>query len=233
MAHKPSTDFFTQEHAERYDERNKKLASISDNLHFLMKLVLEPLPAQAKILSVGAGTGAEILSLGKAFPTWSFVAVEPSLAMLNVCRERIERAGLSDRCEFIHGFAEDLPMSAQYDAILAVLVAHFVKRDERLSFFKNLTNRLLVGGYLVNAEISYDLDSAEFSSMLKNWQSVQRLMGATPEALAMLPQQLKDVLTILSPSETEVLIHKSGIDLPIRFFQAFMISAWYGIKSAR
>jgi tRNA (cmo5U34)-methyltransferase len=229
---KPSTDFFNQEQAELYDERNRKLAPISDNLHFLIKLVLEDLPVRSRILSVGAGTGAEILSLAEAFPEWSFVAVEPSLSMLNVCRARIQSAGLLDRCEFVHGFAQDLPARADFDAVLAILVAHFVKRDDRLSFFKNLTDRLRAGGYLVNAEISFDLDSAEFPSMLKNWESVQRLMGANPESLAALPRQLRDVLTVLSPMETETIIRKSGIDLPIRFFQTFMISGWYGVKSA-
>lgn len=229
---KPPTDFFTKEHAERYDERNKKLAPISDSLHFLIRLVLESLPPQARVLSVGAGTGAEIISLAKAFPEWSFVAVEPSLSMINVCRERMERAGISDRCEFVHGFAQDLPLREDFDAVLAVLVGHFVKLDERLSFLKNLTDRLRPGGYLVNAEISFDLDSAESPSMLKNWESVQRLMGATPESLSALPRQLREVLTVLPPTESERLIRQAGISQPVRFFQAFMISAWYGIKGA-
>lgn len=230
---KPIVDFFTPEHAQRYDERNSKLVPISDNLHFLFTLILENLPVRSRILSVGVGTGAEILSLAKAFPEWSFVAVEPSLSMLNICRERIESAGLLDRCEFVHGFVQDLPARADFHAALAVLVAHFVKREERLDFFKNLTDRLQDGGYLVNAEISFDLDSSEFPSMLKNWESVQRLMGATPEALAALPRQLRDILTVLSPMETESIIRKSGIDLPVRFFQSFMISGWYGVKNAK
>lgn len=225
-------DFFTKEHAERYDERNKKLAPISDNLHFLIRLVLEGLPPHARVLSVGAGTGVEIISLAQAFPGWTFVAVEPSLSMLGVCRERMERAGLSHRCEFVHGFAQDLPSRADFDAVLAVLVAHFVKLDERLSFLRNLTDRLRPGGYLVNAEISFDLDSVEFPLMLKNWESVQRLMGATPESLSILPRQLREVLTVLPPNELQRLILQAGISQPVRFFQAFMISAWYGVKSA-
>lgn len=39
-------------------------------------------------------------------------------------------------------------------------------------------------GILVNTEISFDLDSKEFPSMLQNWKAVQQLMGATPESLA-------------------------------------------------
>lgn len=228
---KPPSDYFTAEHAQHYDELNSKLAPISDNLHFLIRLILEDLPPYSKILSVGAGTGAEILSLANAFPNWSFVAVEPSLSMLDVCKARMRNAGLSDRCEFVHGFAHDLPAQADFDAAMAVLVAHFVKREERLAFFKTIIDRLQPGGYLVNAEISCDLDSAEFPAMLRNWQAMQTFRGGTPESLSALPQQLKEVLAVLSPGETESVLRESGIDLPVRFFQAFMICAWYGVKN--
>lgn len=227
---KPPIDFFTHETAKSYDERNRKLAHISDCLHFLIGLVLRDLPPRSRILCAGAGTGAEILSLSRVYPDWTFVALDPSQAMLDVCRERLTEAGLADRCEFVHGYVQDLPNQLNFDAALSVLVGHFVKREERLGFFKHLTDRLRIGGYLVNAEISFDLGSTEFPSMLQRWEAVQTLMGATPESLAALPKQLKEVLTVLPPEETENLIRQSGIDVPVRFFQAFMISAWYGKK---
>lgn len=229
---KLAPDFFTQELAERYDERNSKLSSISKNLIFLTHLVLERLPAQAKILSVGAGTGNEILSLAEVQPQWTFVAVEPSLSMLNVCRRRLQEAGVLARCELVHGFAEDLPAQSEFDAALALLVGHFVKKEDRLGFYASMSDRLRPGGFLVNAELSYDLESAEFPPMLKNWESIQRLMGATPESLAGLPKQLKNVLTVLPPTQVEKLIRESGIPLATRFFQSFMISAWFGEKAS-
>lgn len=226
------TDHFSEERAQGYDERNQKLAAIIEGLHFLTRLVLKNLPDQAKILSVGAGTGAEILYLAKAFPEWSFVAVEPSMSMLNVCKERLKSEGFIERCEFIHGYVQDVPLGTEYDAALAFLVAHFVGREERLAFYQGMIDRLKEGGYLVNAEISYDLQSKEFPAMLNNWQEVQRLMGGTPESLKTLPKVLKEMLTVLSPEETEAVLKKSGIPLPVKYYQAFLISAWYGIKSS-
>ncbi len=35
---------------------------------------------------------------------------------------------------------------------------------------------------------------------------------------------------MLSPEETAALIRNAGIAAPVRFFQAFMISAWYGVR---
>jgi len=227
---KPPVDFFTKEAAQLYDQKNSKLQRIADCMHFLIGLALKDLPARSKILCVGVGTGAEILSLAQTFPEWTFVGLDPSAGMLDMCRERIGEAGLAERCEFVHGYVEDLPAELVFDATLSVLVAHFVPREQRAGFFSHMTRHLRPGGYLVNAEISFDLDSAEFPTMLTGWQEVQKLMGATPESLAMLPKQLKEVLTVLPPAETEALLRDSGIACPVRFFQALLIHGWYGKK---
>ncbi len=223
-------DHFT-EAAKVYDEKNRQLAPIADNMHFLIRLILKNAPVRARALCVGVGTGAEILSLSKAFPEWTFVGVDPSIGMLNVCRERLETAGVLNRCELIQGYVHDVPPGENFDVALSVLVAHFVKREDRLSFYQAMSSRLHPNGVLINTEISYDLNSPEFPLMLKNWEAVQLLMGATPESLANLSQVLREMLSVMSPTETENLLKQSGIQLPVRFFQAFMISGWYGTKN--
>src|SRR5690554_4011950 len=216
-----------------YDERNRQLAPpIADNMRFLIRLILKNAPAHARILCVGVGTGAEILSLSDSFPEWTFVGVDPSIGMLDVCRERLTDAGVQDRCELIHGYVDDVPEGENFDAVLSILVAHFVKREDRLNFYQAMYSRLRADGILISSEISFDLDSPEFPLMLKNWETVQSLMGATPESLANLSVQLREMLSVISPIETESLLNQSGIHLPVRFFQAFMISGWYGIKNA-
>jgi tRNA (cmo5U34)-methyltransferase len=227
----PPADFFTEELAKRYDERNSRLAPISESLHFLMRLILEDCPTNSRVLSVGAGTGADILALAEAFPRWSFVATDPSLSMLNVCRERMKSAGLLDRCEFVHGFAHDVPIESEFDIATALLVGHFVKHEDRPSFYREVVDRVRVGGCFLNAEISFDLSSETYPFMIRNWQAIQRLMGATDESLKAVPQQLREVLTVLSPDEVDAILVDSGIGTPVRFFQAFMISGWYGIRT--
>lgn len=221
-------DFFSKEASLSYDEKNRKLAPIAECLHFLIRLLLKELPPHARVLCVGVGTGAEILSLAQAFPEATFVGVDPSASMLEVCRERLRAAGILHRCELRQGYVQDVPVDPAFDAALSVLVAHFVPRAERLGFFRAMSQRVRADGFLVNAEISFDLDSPEFPAMLKNWQEVQSLMGGTPESLAALPHVLRNVLCVLPPSETEGLLRQSGVSQPIRFFQAFMICGWYG-----
>jgi len=218
--------------ARAYDEKNQQLAPIADTMHFLIRLILKNAPVKARVLCVGVGTGAEIFSLASAFPDWTFVGVDPAVGMLDVCREKLKMSGVLDRCELIQGYVEDIPDGERFDIALSILVAHFVKHEDRLHFYKAMTDRLCANGILVNTEISFDLASKEFPLMLKNWESVQLLLGAPPESIANLPQVLREMLSVISPKETESLLRKSGIRLPIRFYQAFMISGWYGSKSS-
>lgn len=224
------SEFFNQEMATHYDERNANLSDIGDNLHFLVRLVLGDLPPHARILCVGVGTGAEILSLAKANTQWSFVGLDPSAPMLDVCRERLQQANLGDRCQLVHGDISCLSKDPEFDAVLSILVAHFIERHDRIDFYQGIHNRLKSEGYFVSAEISYDLNSSTFPTMLKNWERVQTLMGATPDSLKTLQDTLRNTLSVLSPDETETLLRNTGFDHPIQFFQAFMIRAWYAKK---
>jgi tRNA (cmo5U34)-methyltransferase len=226
------SDFFTRDMSRAYDEKNRRLAPIADGLHFLTGLALQGLPERARILCVGVGTGAEIFSLSREHPGWRFVGVDPSPAMLDVCRERLEQAGMMDRCELIQGYVRDVPLEESFDAALSLLVGHFVKREERPGFYGDMHARLRRGGYLVNAEISFDLDSEEFAPMLATWERVQSLMGATPESLLSLPNTLRNVLTVLPPAEVEAILRAAGFPRPVRFFQAAMIMGWYALKEA-
>jgi tRNA (cmo5U34)-methyltransferase len=223
-------DHFNAQAARLYDERNSKISPIAECLHFLIQLALRDLPTQSRALCVGVGTGAEILKLAKAFPEWTFLGLDPSTAMLDVCREKLTAAGVLDRCELMHGYVQDAPEGEAFDVALSVFVAHFVTRDERQDFFRNMTSRLKSGGQLVNAEISFDLNAPECAAMLKHWEGMQGLMGATPESIANLPRLLRELLAILPPQETEALLRHSGISAPLRIFQAFMICAWQGKK---
>lgn len=224
-----TSGFFNQEIADAYDRRNAGLKPISDGLHFLMRLVLADLPKKARVLCVGVGTGAEILSLAQAFPRWTFVGVDPSVEMLTVGVHRLTDAGVADRCDLIHGYVDDVA-EAGFDVVVSLLVAHFIRREGRPAFYSAIHDRLKPGGRFVSAEISGDLDAPEFPAMLADWKQIQTLMGATPESLAKLEDGLRDVLGVLPVPETEALWRDAGFPLPVPFFQAFMIRGWHATK---
>ncbi|CAN7443062.1 class I SAM-dependent methyltransferase [Caulobacter sp. LjRoot300] len=225
-----SPNFFNREIADAYDRRNSALAPISDSLHFLLRLVLADLPVDARVLCVGVGTGAEILSLARIYPGWSFVGVDPSDEMLAVGRHRLQQAGVLDRCELLQGYAQDAPHDG-FDAAVSLLVAHFIRREGRGAFYSAIHDRLKPGGCFASAEISGDLDAPEFPEMLEDWKRIQGLMGATPESLTKLGGMMRDVLGVLSPAETEALWEAVGFQKPVPFFQAFMIRGWHAVRT--
>lgn len=204
-----SPNFFNQEIADAYDRRNSARAPISDNLHFLLRLVLANLPADARVLCVGVGTGAEILSLAKVYPGWSFIGVDPSNEMLAVGRHRLEQAGVLHRCELLPGYVQDVPLDG-VDAAVSLLVAHLIKREHRRAFYTAIHDRLKPGGRFASAEISADMDAPAFPEMLEDWKRIQALMGATPESLAKLGGMMRDTLGVVSPAETEALWETAG-----------------------
>jgi hypothetical protein len=92
-----------------------------------------------------------------------------------------------------------------------------------------MTSRLRSNGILINTEISYDLESKEFPIMLKNWERIQSLMGATPESIANLSVVLRICFRLFRLHETEkILKTKWHSRQPIQFFQVLYDSwlAW-------
>ena len=104
--------------AASYDKQWARMAPLRDCLHFLLKSVFEDLPSDARILCVGAGTGAEIAYLAKTFERWRFTAVDPSGAMLEVCRKRAEVEGYAARCDFHEGYVESLAIDDMHDGTI-------------------------------------------------------------------------------------------------------------------
>ena len=228
MNDKVISHFFGAAHAPAYDQRWSRLAPMADSLHFLTGAVLAELPAEARILCVGAGTGAELISLAKTFPAWRFTAVEPSAAMLDVCRRKVEALGLNSRCDFHEGFLETLPSGEPFDGASAILVSHFLTdAEERRAFFRGIARRLKPGGLLVNAEIASSSPLALSGPMIKAWNSAH---GAAAPTTSPPPGWGTDV-AVGSPREIEALVASAGFEAPTLFHQALFIHAWFARRT--
>ncbi len=231
MSTKAPTEFFDKRASESYDERAKRTGSINDNVHFLIRLILTDLSPEANILCVGVGTGTEILELAQAYPNWRFKGVDPSASMLDVCRDRLQKQGLLTRCELFHGYLSDFPETEEFDAVICLLVTHFIKDSEkRQELFNGIAKRLKPNGYLINSEIGYDMSSPHFPDLLEKWKAMQRCAGAAEEKVTNILKTLREDLSILAPSSTEDFLRKSGFSMPIQFFQSLLIRAWYSQK---
>ena len=219
---------FDHTHASSYDNQFAKLAPIRDALDLLIRMVLSDLPADARVLCIGVGTGKELIDLAQAFPQWRFTAVEPAAPMLDICRQRAEECGIASRCTFHEGYLDSLPESGSFDAATCILVSHFILQiEERRNLFRQIAARLRPGGYLVNADIASDMSASTHKSLFEVWMQTLKYSEMPAEQVEKFRVSFGQDVAVLKPQEVESIIVSSGFDAPVLFLQAIFIHAWY------
>ncbi len=224
---------FDKERASSYDKKFAAMAPMRDALHLLTRAILSELPAESRILCVGAGTGTEIIDLAQAFPKWQFTAVEPSAPMLNICRQRVEENSLTSRCTFHEGYLDSLPTCEPFDAATSLLVSQFIMQtEERHSFFRQIATRLCLGGILVSADLTSDMSTATYHSLLEIWLRLLRACDIPAEEIENMRASFGRSVATLPPQEVESILASSGFEAPILFLQALLIHAWYAKRTS-
>lgn len=220
--------FFDQSQATSYDDRFKKLAPLRDTMLMLAAAALSDLPEDARILCVGAGTGAEILFLARLFPGWSFTAVEPSGPMLEVCRSKAREEGISQRCTFHEGYLDSLSAPEKFHAATSILVSQFILDPEaRRGFFAGMADRLLPGGRLLSADLCAELGTAGYERVLQSWVQLQASAGITAEQLDRVRGAYGRDVAVTAPEKLAGLISSAGFEEVTLFYQALLIHAWF------
>ena len=114
-----ATDFRQERYAKGatgYDERIRKTFPFYETIYPSINAMLRGLLGrESELLIVAAGTGAEILELGKTNPGWSFLGLDPAQPMLDLAKEKIQAAGLGERVSMFKGYVDDLPTDKLYD----------------------------------------------------------------------------------------------------------------------
>lgn len=224
-------ELFDQQ-AAGYDRQWARTAPIRDCMYLLLDALFAGLPADARVLCVGVGTGVEMAHLAHAFPGWTFTAVEPAGAMLEACRRRAEDAGFAQRCRFHEGFLDSLDDTVPYDAATAFLVSQFLlDRGERVGFFDGIRQRLRPGGVLASSDLASDMSSPEFAALLPAWMRMMANAEVTPEAIARMRAAYGRDVAILPPDGIAGLLRDAGFASTVPFFQAGLIHAWYSRRA--
>ena len=219
---------FDKEMAARYDKRSAKFAQIRDGIFLLIRTILSDLPVNARILCVGVGTGSELLDLAQTFPQWQFTAVEPSAPMLDICRQRVEANGITSRCTFHEGYLDSLPPANSFDAATCLFVSHFIIQPaERSDLFHQIAVRLRPQGYLINADLAYDLSSSDYPDILEIWLQMISSAEVPAAEIEKMRQAYGTVVAVLPPDAVTSIIAVGGFDPPILCFQSLLMHAWY------
>ncbi|WP_249979204.1 class I SAM-dependent methyltransferase [Vreelandella olivaria] len=218
--------------AATYDQQWNKLAPVRDGLHLLIGAVFSALSDDARVLCIGAGTGAEIIYLSQRFAGHHFTIVEPSAAMLDVCRRQAEGHGIASRCEFHHGYLDSLAPSAPFDAATSLMVSQFIlEPKDRSAFFRSIAQRLQPGGYLASADLASDMESLAYHNQLDIWTR----MLSTGEVPSDMVERFRTMygrdVAVTPPERVSEIIASGGFNTPVLIYQAGLIHAWYATRA--
>lgn len=225
--HQDEVKAIFDQQAASYDTQWAKTAPIKNCLYLLLESLFTELPASARILCVGVGTGAELAHLAQKNPAWRFTAVEPSRPMLDVCRQRAEKEGFASRCHFHEGYLDSLSATGPHDAATCFLVSQFIlDQQARSEFFREISRKLKSGGILASSDLASDVESSEYEVLLRAWVNMMAASNISPEGIDRMRRAYANDVGVLPPGRVASIIESGGFEPPVQFFQAGLIHAW-------
>ena len=132
-------------------DRYARLLSFGQDPRWRSFLVSRTAPDARRVLDVASGTAAVAIELARTAPARTVVGVDQSPEMLAAGRERIERAGLSDRIGLREARAEDLPFTdREFDAVTFTYLLRYV--DDVPATLRELVRVVRPGGTVAMLE---------------------------------------------------------------------------------
>lgn len=211
-----------------YDQRIRTLFPFYETIHAAINAILRGvLGAESELLIVGAGTGAEILELGKTNPSWRFLGVDPAKPMLDLTKEKIAAAGLTDRVRLFNGFVADLPIGKLFDGATSAMIMHFVPDNGgKIEFLRAIALHLKSGAPFV----LIDLTAPESELLIEAWKQQQVLAGVQPNTVESGMKERMKAIHFVPSKRIEELLGAAGFHRIQHFFQNLMLGGWIAFK---
>lgn len=106
---KPGSGAMFDQIASRYDLLNRLMSMGIDQSWRRKTVRAMNLPANARALDLATGTGDLALMIARMHPDAEVIGSDPSVGMLDIGVEKVERSGLADRVRLERGDAQALP----------------------------------------------------------------------------------------------------------------------------
>lgn len=211
-------DFDSEFIVAAYDEHIRKLIPAYEQVHALLLAIMQAhLPQNAQVLIIGAGTGYELGYLLQACPQAQFTVTELSERMLCQAEANVKPWNTDARVQFLLGSHTDFQpqLMSQFDAVLAILVTHFVPFTAKQTFFNAAFHCLKDEGLFV----SYDLMQRHSILEQVALQNLVQQQGLSePQSQKML-ERLEDDFYSLDSQTTVQMLRQAGFDEITTFMQ--------------
>lgn len=224
----PETRF--NERAKVYDDEIANIIPGYMTLHDLSHNILKSsLPKDSSVLIGGSGTGKEAVEYALENPRWKIVGFDIALEMINKATTKIEQNGLQDRIELVHGGINDVTQEG-FDAATLLLVAHFIPKNDKEEFLREIYNRLKPGGRLIIADVCDDNKEERFEEFLSVWKSFQ-LQTREEEDVEEMFKHVRADLNNITVEETISLLERTGFKNINHFWKSLLINGFTAEKA--
>ena len=213
------------ERARVYDEEIEKIIpgyrALHDMSHHILKSML---PKDAHLLIAGAGTGKEAIEYATENPGWKVTGFDIAEEMVKTASSKIEQSGLGSRIELIHGGIEEI-MQESFDGATSLLVMHFIPKEEKERYLKEICFRLKHGAKFILADVGGDRNSPEFEEFLSAWESFQLQTRDKKDVDEMLGH-VRGNLNFITHDETISLLKSTGFRNIRHFWKSLLINGF-------
>ncbi len=219
---------FDMEMAREYDKGIRRALPTYDAMFRMVQSFLRAhVKDEANVLVIGAGGGNEIVTFGKANPTWTFAGVDPSEAMLEVALQKAKNEGIEERVSIYTGTIEQIHFKETFDAATCLLVLHFVETiEDKLSLLKTVKELLQPGSPFVLVTMYGDQSKPEFDERMNLWKSIWLdLTDLTQEDVDGMEESVRE-LSFISSAQIEELLELAGFERVTQFFSTTLFGGW-------
>ncbi len=205
------------------DNTARLVPGLHDMQRMAALLLAEAVPAQGRVLVVGAGGGAELKVFAQHHPDWRLDGVDPSADMLRLAETTLGE--LAQRVMLHQGYVDDAP-DGPFDGAACLLTLHFTSVPERLRTLREIHRRLKPGAPLVVMHLSFDQAAEARARWLARYASFAASSGVGPDKARAGAAAIGERLAILSPAQDEALMRDAGFARVELFYAAFAFRGW-------
>ncbi|MCM3356521.1 class I SAM-dependent methyltransferase [Psychrobacillus sp. MER TA 171] len=219
---------FDHKTAAEYDKGiRRNLPTYDPMLRLSQTFLRANLKEEASLLVVGGGGGNELNAFGPSNTEWKFTVVDPSTAMLEVAKMKVEQLDMNNRVDFFNGTIEIVPPDYTFDAATCILVLHFVPDvKDKLALLKQIRAHLKPGSPFILVSKYGDPNSLEFKELVNLWKNYW--LDTTNLSEEKVEELMNATLTESSISEEEIrgLLSEAGFHRIANFFKTNHFGGW-------
>jgi tRNA (cmo5U34)-methyltransferase len=181
-------------------------------------------PQSGALLSVGVGSGVELVLLASLRADWHLTGIDPSGPMIEAAHARLTAEGVRDRATLHAGLLNVLPSHSAFDGATCFMVLPLLDNDGgKQGLLRGLAARLKPGAPLVFTTLYAEGRTDEMASA---WRWFQRGMGQSEAEIEALAAQVRGEIHPARADVLAAMLAEAGFAPPRQYYQALWFGGW-------